>query len=102
MLIKQPCGNFPKGVAILDLDGDSKNEVVVIPKKGDLWQASFDGDASKSENWSATPIKVPGAMTRMKMDNVYLVDIDGDGDQDIATTEENGGWGVIWFENPSK
>ena len=32
----------------------------------------------------------------------FLVDLDGDGDMDIATTEENGGWGVIWFENPSK
>ena len=26
--------------------------------------------------------------------------MDSDGDLDIATTEENGGWGVIWFENP--
>lgn len=29
-------------------------------------------------------------------------DLDGDGDQDIATTEENGGWGVVWFESPAK
>jgi hypothetical protein len=36
------------------------------------------------------------------MDNVYLGDLDGDGDQDILTTEENGAWGVIWFENPTQ
>jgi hypothetical protein len=36
------------------------------------------------------------------MDNAWLGDLDGDGDLDVATTEENGGWGVIWFENPSK
>jgi len=34
--------------------------------------------------------------------NAYLVNLDGDGDRDIATTEENGGRGVIWFENPAK
>ena len=39
--------------------------------------------------------------SRKKMDNAFLVDLDGDGDLDIATTEEYGGWGVIWFENPS-
>ena len=32
--------------------------------------------------------------------SVVAADLDGDGDMDIATTEENGGWGVIWFENP--
>ena len=36
------------------------------------------------------------------MDNAWLGDIDGDGDLDAVTTEENGGWGVIWFENPLK
>ncbi|MGB1129279.1 MAG: hypothetical protein ACPG4K_04465 [Haloferula sp.] len=34
------------------------------------------------------------------MDNAWQGDLDGDGDTDIVTTEENGGWGVIWFENP--
>ncbi len=41
----------------------------------------------------------------IKHDNIELVDIDGDGDLDIVTTEENGGTflpnglGLIWFEN---
>ena len=34
------------------------------------------------------------------MDNAWLSDLDYDGDLDVITTEENGGWGVIWFENP--
>ena len=34
------------------------------------------------------------------MDNAWLGDLDYDGDLDVITTEENGGWGVIWFENP--
>lgn len=102
ILIEQPCGNFPKGVAIVDLDGDAKNEIVVTPKEGDLWMASYEGDPMKAENWVTEPLRMPGANTRKKMDNVYLADIDGDGDTDVATTEENGGWGVVWFENPAK
>jgi len=43
---------------------------------------------------------MPSPESRKKMDNAFLVDLDSDGDTDIATTEENGGWGVIWFENP--
>ena len=52
------------------------------------------------KNWAATPITMPGAETRKKMDNAWLGDLDGDGDLDVITTDENGGWGVIWFENP--
>jgi hypothetical protein len=35
------------------------------------------------------------------MDNAWLGDLDGDADLDVVTTDENGGWGVIWFENPA-
>ena len=99
--IDQPCGNFPKGVKILNLDDDPKTkEIVVTPKQGDIWMASFTGDAMDAKNWTAKPLQTPGAETRKKMDNVYVADLDGDGDKDIVTTEENGGWGVVWFENP--
>jgi hypothetical protein len=42
---------------------------------------------------------------RMKYDNLRLVDMDGDGDLDILTTEEGegdftAGEGVLWLENP--
>jgi hypothetical protein len=49
-------------------------------------------------------MNIPDPESRKKMDNTYLVDIDidGDGDMHIATTEENAGWGIIWFENPAK
>jgi hypothetical protein len=51
----------------------------------------------------------------IKHDNLVLQDLDGDGDLDIITTEENGargllsrllpglitrGLGLIWYENP--
>ena len=94
---------FPKGVAITDIDGDpSRNEILIVPKSGNIWTATYTGDPTNAKNWKTTPIESPGAGTRKKMDNAFLGDIDGDGDTDIITTEENGGWGVLWFENPGK
>ncbi|MCF7955877.1 MAG: VCBS repeat-containing protein [Phycisphaerae bacterium] len=100
ILIDQPSGNFPKGVAVLDQNGDKKKEILVIPKQGDIWLISCTGDSMKENNWKADAINIPGSEIRKKMDNAWLSDLDGDGDQDVLTTEENGGWGVIWFENP--
>lgn len=103
IVLPQPCGVFPKGVAVMDLDGDqTTREILVIPKQGDLWQAGFTGDPTRVESWKTEPIRIPGAQTRKKMDNAWLCDLDGDGDLDVVTTEENGGWGVIWFENPGR
>jgi hypothetical protein len=101
--IDQPSGNFPKGVAVTDTDGDPrKREILVIPKTGDIWTATYSGDSKNAANWKATPVRIPGAATRRKMDNAWPADLDGDGDLDVVTTEENGHWGVIWFENPLK
>ena len=90
----------PKGVAILEMNGDARYpEIVIIPEyEAQLWYLTRNGKGS----WKNTLMRIPAPETRKKMDNAFLVDLDGDGDMDIATTEENGGWGVIWFENPSK
>lgn len=102
IIIDQPGGSIPKGIAVFDLDGDPrKKEILVIPKAGDLWTATYTGDSMKAANWKATPMALPGANTRRKMDNAWLGDLDGDSDLDVVTTDENGGWGVIWFENPA-
>ena len=101
IIIDQPTGVFPKGVAVTDLDGDGKKkEILVIPKSGELWTATYLNDAAEPKNWQTTPLVMPGSETRKKMDNAWLGDLDGDSDLDVITTEENGGWGVIWFENP--
>jgi hypothetical protein len=101
VILDQPCGDFPKGVAVLNMDDDDATlEIVVIPKHGDLWMARYTGDPGEAVNWELVPLTMPGAETRHKMDHGWTGDVDGDGDIDIVTTEENGGWGVIWFENP--
>lgn len=93
----------PKGVAILEINGDlSRPEVVIIPEyEAQLWYLTVSGDGMSANHWTSTLIDIPSPESRKKMDNAFLVDLDGDGDLDIATTEENGGWGVIWFENPT-
>ena len=92
----------PKGVALLEMNGDPKHpEIVIIPEyEAQLWYLTLSGNGMSSENWTNTLMDMPSPESRKKMDNAYPVDLDGDGDIDIATTEENGGWGVIWFENP--
>lgn len=92
---------FPKGVAYFDIDDNPNNkEIVVQPKKGDPWCIIPKTHLGEITTWNTKTIEVPGGTKRMKMDNIYLADIDNDGDTDFGTTEENGGWGVIWFENP--
>jgi hypothetical protein len=38
--------------------------------------------------------------TGEKYDNVLCRDMDGDGDLDVLTTEQNAGLGIVWFRNP--
>lgn len=92
----------PKGVALLDMNRDPKHqEIVIIPEyAAQLWYLTMSGNGMSPENWTNTLMDMPSPESRKKMDNAFLVDLDDDGDTDIATTEENGGWGVIWFENP--
>jgi len=93
---------FPKGVTVQDFDNDGKKEILITPKLSDIWIATYSGDPTKKESWKTKILDTPGAKSRKKMDNAYPADLDGDGDIDILTTEENGGWGVLWFENPGK
>jgi len=88
----------PKGVAIFEMNGDpAYPEILIIPEfEAQLWYLTRTGKGM----WKNTLMRLPAPESRKKMDNAFLVDLDGDGDLDIATTEENGGWGVIWFENP--
>lgn len=96
-------GNL-KHVAIGDIDGDSRSDLVISCEHADGVRVGLywlkGGDLSEPA-WSAFDISgSPGT----KFDLVHLLDLDDDGDLDVLTTEEKegaGGLGVIWYENPA-
>lgn len=92
-----------KAVAIGDVDGNGRADLVVSCEnaKGDrigvYWLRQ---DSGAPAAWSAHNIAGPPGI---KFDVVRLLDLDGDGDLDVLTNDEqeNGvGLGVIWYENP--
>ena len=100
-------GSRLKAAKMADLNGDSQLDLVLTisqsspPLSGVLW-FEHEGDPFVSD-WVAREIS--GSIGE-KFDDVVMVDLDGDGDLDIITTEENAppgsiGLGVIWYENPN-
>ena len=91
-----------KGVRIGDLDQDGQNDIVFScesagSKTGVGW-LSYTFSVSDLL-WDSTPIS---GTSGSKFDLVQLLDLDGDGDLDVITTEEDANLGVIWYENPSR
>jgi hypothetical protein len=97
--IPQAAGDFPKGVNVFDYDEDGKQEIFALPKGRGEWIAEVRSEGS-AMTFDTKALSIPGLSSRLKMDDAIHEDMDGDGDMDIVTTDENGGWGVIWFENP--
>ena len=91
---------YPKAVALGELTGDDVKEIVmsvdgttaVEPRVFYLTRESID-DA----DWDLVDI---GGPTGRKFDRIELLDLDGDGDLDVVTTEEAENLGLIWYENP--
>ena len=94
-----------KGVACGYVDGDERIDVVFTGSGygHGVFMMSPRSDIPSGMTWDLTNL-TPYA-DRMKYDNLRLVDLDGDGDLDILTTEEGegiytAGKGVLWLENP--
>ncbi|MFC4874900.1 FG-GAP repeat domain-containing protein [Negadavirga shengliensis] len=103
--IPYPVGSGTRGksVAFGDINGGGGVDMV----------ASFEGASGRSgiigiiDVFSDSPkvVDISGA-PGVKYDLVVLVDMDGDGDLDVLTSEETAedgskkGLGVIWYENP--
>jgi len=96
-----------RAVAVADLNLDGHQDLAITTWNakdlhGLLWlEAPRPGS---TDQWQAHQIS--GTKQGKKFDRLELFDIDGDGDQDLLTCEEqhNGagqGLGVIWYENPS-
>lgn len=95
-----------KSVAIGDVDLDGRADLVVSCEHAEegrigLYWLRQHGDRG-SPSWSAHDL---AGAEGIKFDLVRLLDLDGDGDFDVLTNEENQdgvGLGVIWYENPAK
>lgn len=98
-------GTRGKSALVTDVDLDGNMDLV----------ASFEGALEKSGIVALMDYQgsFPGVLDisgpeGVKYDFVSLIDLDGDGDLDIVTSEETAedgskrGLGVIWYENPFK
>lgn len=106
-----------KSVAVADMDLDGRPDIVLsFEEESKVARIPYD-EYKKTGRYSVVGAKYKGApftgkwtfhkisdMKGRKFDLVNLVDMDGDGDPDVLTNDENEediGLGVIWYENPA-
>ena len=91
-----------KGVNVGDINLDGKLDIVFTcegarGKSGVMWLSSRESPTDAV--WDAHDIS---GTKGVKFDLVQLLDLDGDGDLDVITCEEQTNLGIIWYENPAK
>lgn len=95
----------PKAAAVGDIDLDGLRDVVLTTtnlsgwEEGVVWVRSAAEVSEAPGRDTLEKFSVSGAQG-LKFDRAELLDLDGDGDLDVVTTEENAGFGLVWYENP--
>jgi hypothetical protein len=93
-----------KAVRVADIDLDGVLDLVISTENyegtsGLVWMSRAE---DIKYGWKTQEISGPAGPRGMKLDDIQLLDVDADGDLDILTTEERTGFGVVWFENPTR
>ncbi len=91
----------PKAAAVGDIDLDGRLDIVVGTTNLSGWEEGVVWLPAAAEKHDSDTAKesISGAQGQ-KFDRIELVDLDGDGDLDVLTTEEIEDLGVLWYENP--
>lgn len=91
-----------KGVHAGDINLDGRLDIVFscegAREKSGVMCLSYRGSPTDAV-WDAHDISGPEGV---KFDLVQLLDLDGDGDLDVLTCEEQTNLGVVWYENPTR
>ncbi|SDI45065.1 T9SS type A sorting domain-containing protein [Winogradskyella thalassocola] len=86
----------PEAVYVADMDGDGDNDILAT-SKGDkelVWFKNLDGQGYFSAQIVITDD--PGIVAYAYQNNIIAVDIDGDGDLDVANMAQTR---LAWYEN---
>ncbi len=90
-----------KGVAIADINGDARPDIVTTAEaqreKDDMIAVSWK--ENRPDGWVDHAIS---DQQGRKFDRIEMLDLDGDGDLDLLTCEEVHDLGVFWYENPTR
>ncbi len=89
-----------KSVRVGDLNLDGKLDIIFSSENGrDKSSVMWLSDVAQSINSDLPAYDISG-LEGVKFDLVQLIDLDGDGDLDVLTSEETANLGVVWYENP--